>query len=191
MAIRNKPVIVEGGRSAHKMRKTLLELIVSENVRCLRFLEVGVYVGHTAYAVAKSCNPHLMVLIDRWMPYMARAKIHYSAHHMAAAHANVVSMFGDVRNVVLIQGYSDVSTGILRRHHFDIAFVDGSHRYDDVRADLREVWKTLKPGGLLLGHDYNSRHRGVMRAVNEFTRLRTLALEEHPWALYSIRKPDK
>lgn len=37
---------------------------------------------------------------------------------------------------------------------FDLAYVDGSHRRDDVMADSLAVWQMLRPGGILIWDDY-------------------------------------
>jgi len=51
--------------------------------------------------------------------------------------------------------------------HPDFVFIDGDHRYEYVKRDI-ERWKPfIRPGGLLLGHDYGGRHPGVTRAVDE------------------------
>lgn len=49
-----------------------------------------------------------------------------------------------------------------------MVFIDGSHEYEDVKADL-EVWlPKVKRGGILAGHDYGSTyHTGVYPAVDE------------------------
>lgn len=49
----------------------------------------------------------------------------------------------------------------------DLLFVDGSHRYEQVRRDLENYWPKVKTGGVLLGHDYNTVHPGVMQAADE------------------------
>ena len=50
----------------------------------------------------------------------------------------------------------------------DLMFVDGSHSYDYVISDTEAAWKMVKPGGLILWHDYASRWwPGVTRALNE------------------------
>ncbi|MDB5387661.1 MAG: hypothetical protein JWM11_3307 [Planctomycetaceae bacterium] len=49
----------------------------------------------------------------------------------------------------------------------DSVFIDGSHEYEHVMADI-QAWRALvKPGGLICGHDYWPPDPGVMRAVNE------------------------
>lgn len=46
-------------------------------------------------------------------------------------------------------------------------FIDGSHHYEDVKADL-EAWEPkISPGGIIAGHDYHAGFPGVKRAVDE------------------------
>lgn len=57
---------------------------------------------------------------------------------------------------------------------FDLIYVDGSHDYKDVKNDLYEAWKALKPGGLLMADDWDHRFNltdyGVSLACWEFFR---------------------
>ncbi len=51
---------------------------------------------------------------------------------------------------------------------YDLAFIDGSHEYVDVKADVEKCRAVLVDGGLMAFHDYNeSAHPGVTRAVDE------------------------
>jgi len=53
-------------------------------------------------------------------------------------------------------------------NQIDLMFVDGSHSYEYVLADTEKAYKMVKPGGLILWHDYDSRWwPGVTRALNE------------------------
>jgi predicted O-methyltransferase YrrM len=38
----------------------------------------------------------------------------------------------------------------------DLFFVDGAHSYDYVRSDTENALKTIKPGGMILWHDYTN-----------------------------------
>lgn len=52
----------------------------------------------------------------------------------------------------------------------DLVFVDGSHAYSYVHSDSRKALRMVRPGGVVLWHDYDgTRHRanGVFTALNE------------------------
>lgn len=54
-------------------------------------------------------------------------------------------------------------------NHFDLVFIDASHRYEFTKADLR-LWfhKIKSEGGILAGHDFNDNEgQEVKLAVNE------------------------
>lgn len=51
---------------------------------------------------------------------------------------------------------------------YDIAFIDGAHDYQSVSTDIEKAQKVLRPGGLLVFHDYrNPGDPGVDKAVDE------------------------
>ena len=50
---------------------------------------------------------------------------------------------------------------------FDIAFIDGCHAYEYVRSDTENALKVVRPGGLIMWHDY-AEMEDVSRAVDEF-----------------------
>ena len=37
---------------------------------------------------------------------------------------------------------------------FELAYIDGGHRYEDVMGDTVAVWKMLEPGGIVIWDDY-------------------------------------
>ncbi|MBF0354616.1 MAG: class I SAM-dependent methyltransferase [Alphaproteobacteria bacterium] len=51
----------------------------------------------------------------------------------------------------------------------DLVFVDGSHAYSYVVSDTQKALAMVKPGGLVLWHDYRGprRIKGVWKALNE------------------------
>ena len=63
-------------------------------------------------------------------------------------------------------------------HHYgraSLVFVDGSHAYDYARKDSETAFRLIRPGGLVIWHDY-SVWPGVTRALEELERSRQLGL---------------
>jgi len=96
-----------------------------------------------------------------------RARLEAEAGAAAAARAVVVrSLTADAA--------ARFSDGTL-----DFVYVDASHDYASVRADLRAWWRKLRPGGLMAGNDYHTGYVpaaravfGVADAVDEFFAMR-------------------
>lgn len=71
--------------------------------------------------------------------------------------------------VVIIRENSNVAFRTLEENYgkdFDMLFIDGDHQYFQIKADIENYMKLLKPGGLICGHDYPG-YPGVYKAVNE------------------------
>lgn len=49
---------------------------------------------------------------------------------------------------------------------FDFIYIDGWHKYQQVKNEIELALKKIKKGGIIAGHDYNQSE--VARAVNEF-----------------------
>jgi len=82
---------------------------------------------------------------------------------------------------------------------FDLAFVDGNHRFDGVFVDLRYLGQIVRPGGIIFLDDYQL--RSVSRAVSFYTNNLGWTVEEvspdddlHRWvvlrtALTPLQRP--
>ena len=46
-------------------------------------------------------------------------------------------------------------------------FIDASHDYDNVKADINAWLPKIKKGGIIAGHDYSDNRGGVKQAVQE------------------------
>lgn len=86
-----------------------------------------------------------------------RAKV--GVQYRASAYANqVTQVFGDSAKL----DFSQLDGP------FDFAFIDGCHFYDYVKVDTENCAKHMKPGGLLVWHDYGMLE-DVSRAVDEWS----------------------
>jgi len=61
---------------------------------------------------------------------------------------------GFSNKMVKIKGDSKEVLKLLRRDNYDIVYIDGSHRADDVYIDARLSWELLKKGGVIIFDDY-------------------------------------
>lgn len=75
----------------------------------------------------------------------------------------------DVSEIITpIQGKSLDVVSQFEDESIDFIFIDASHDYDNVLADITAWYPKLKPGGLIAGDDYALCWNGVIRAVNEY-----------------------
>ena len=51
--------------------------------------------------------------------------------------------------------------------YFDFVFIDASHEYEDVKADILAWLPKIRGGGIIAGHDYVDSQREVRKAVDE------------------------
>lgn len=49
----------------------------------------------------------------------------------------------------------------------DLIFIDGDHRYESVKKDIRKAMDLIKPYGIIAGHDYQPYWPGVVQAADE------------------------
>jgi len=99
------------------------------------YVEVGTF--HGASACAASTNADIVHTIDifDWKP----------------------KVYDNKKNIKFFKGTSVdyVSNGPSRSDPIDTLFIDGSHEYDSVLKDCETLIPLVKPGGIILFHDYN------------------------------------
>jgi hypothetical protein len=112
----------------------------------LEYLEVGVYEGRSALwmldQILTDPSSHLTG-IDLFPDPKLKAR-----------YLDNVRMSGHQSRTTTITGYSQIELRKLPIDHYDIIYIDGSHRADDVMADAVLSWWLLKEGGLLIFDDY-------------------------------------
>lgn len=158
--------------------------VLSKRARLL--FEFGTCTGKTTYLWARNSPPDARIVTITLAPGEAGAyqtgagddrrattvalresafsKFLYSGTEAAA---KIEQLFGDSKSL-------DVTPWAGR---CDLVFVDGSHAYSYVLSDSAKALELVRPGGVVLWHDYAGPHQspGVRRALDELARQLPLA----------------
>lgn len=183
-----------------KYRRSLLGLLQRFRAQpTVLGVEVGV-AGADLSALLLEKLPRLYLhLVDLWAPVEPTAQYALSADRMARM---TPAQWADLYQSALarlhpfLQRYTihraaslEVAERLAQR--LDFAFIDADHSYEGTRDDAWAWYHVLRPGGLLAGHDYNSRrYPGVARAVLEFTAEKQLDLQQFPGHVWACWKPE-
>jgi hypothetical protein len=135
--------------------------------------EVGVHTGDYARFLFRDARPSILYLVDRWPDDI----IINGQKHINGLEA---------KKIVETRFADEIKEGrikILHCESFDLGehivpgsldwiYLDTSHRYPNTLRELRVMAGLLKPGGLLMGHDFDKMtgqgYCSVKRAVEEF-----------------------
>lgn len=148
------------------------------------FVEVGTWKGRSAaYMAVEIINagkPIRFVTVDHFLG----SPNHGTDPDVAAGRLEEVARrnLQPVRNTVeVIRATSVEAAATFEDGSIDFLFLDGTHDYDNVKADLL-AWKPkMKPGGLIAGDDAN--WRGVKEAAREVLG-EIVVVEPHPKGRY-------
>lgn len=84
------------------------------------------------------------------------------------------TMCGVEKIVTPIKGESLDVASKFKDESIDFIFIDASHDYDNVLADIKAWYPKLKPGGMIAGDDYAGCWQGVIDAVNDYFKDKTV-----------------
>ena len=77
-----------------------------------------------------------------------------------------MARFGE--RVAAIKGRSNDAAQTIDDGSLDFVFIDAGHEYMEVKSDIKAWLPKVKPGGLVLGHDYHEvEYPGVYRVAHE------------------------
>lgn len=135
---------------------------LAEHARtCSTIVEVGSYHGRSTVAMAANSAAQIWA-VDTWNgPVTAGSQIQVddAAFRAFSDNTRPYPNTHAIRDTSLTAaaGFTQLA---------DMIFLDASHAYEDVAADI-EAWRSkVRPGGILCGHDYGT-WPGVKQAVDE------------------------
>jgi cephalosporin hydroxylase len=90
-------------------------------------------------------------------------------------------------NIQLIERPSPAAAEMFEDGELDLVYLDASHLYEAVLADIDAWWPKVAAGGVLAGHDFTALFPAVQRAVTE----RFPQYAYHSGGHWSVRKGDQ
>lgn len=145
----------------------------------LRGVELGVWQGENAAQLLRNLPGLYLWMIDKYKELNAIEKNHNPRmgaktqrdFDLARQRALDQTSFADGRRQLLVMD-SREGSGKFVDELLDFVFLDASHDYDNVKADIDIWYPKIRPGGIISGHDYNGMgdyfgRFGVKRVVDE------------------------
>jgi hypothetical protein len=182
---KGKPMTISGhtvlGWTTPKQLKWYNSLV--GNVRDGCIVEVGVYGGQTLLGIAETCakNNNTVYGIDPWELIKDSNGKELNSEDLAQlrelmrgnrTHLERVLTDLGHDHITLVQGFSPGEAGRFDDQTVDLVFVDGSHSYDAVYADLGGWLPKLKKDGKICGDDFV--WTSVSNAVRDFCKANDL-----------------
>jgi hypothetical protein len=139
--------------------------------------EVGVFLGDFANDLLKT-KPSKLVLIDTWDGIHGSADVNgnnWVNVNLSEVYEHIQTTTKSIPAVELRRGMSFEILETYPDNYFDAIYIDADHSYDGCKRDLELSMKKIKPGGVIMGHDYEINFAkakfvyvfGVKHAVDE------------------------
>ena len=143
-----------------------------------RIVEVGTAYGGLANHLLSTCEIELFITIDpyKFYPDMPGLFDQDDYDMLKYQTADRLKKY-EVCHMVFMnskEGYDWVKDD----YKVDAVFLDGLHTYDMVKWEIEHYSKLIRPGGALIGHDYDT-FKEVKRAVDEYCK--PIMLETNLW----------
>jgi len=146
-------------------RKQVMERVAREFLtKPSNVLEVGTWMGKGSTQVWIQLLParSSLTVLDLWKQYVASneqigATARMDSMHHVAINSTLRSIYRAESEgrlaISLIRADSKSFLPLLNDNSFDLIYLDGSHYYADVKADLQQAKRLIRDGGLICGDD--------------------------------------
>ena len=156
----------------------MFERLVME-VRPRLIIEVGTWLGASAITMARAAEKHGLdcniLCIDTWLGALDHFQTDYLRLRRENGYPSVYKQFmanviheGLQRRIIPFPQTSIIAARWLTSRNVaaDMVYIDASHDYEDVLADIESYAKLVRPGGVLFGDDIGI--DGVRLALHEW-----------------------
>jgi hypothetical protein len=144
-------------RPPGNQRTGLLELAKLLPANCVA-AEVGSYAGESADIFIGTGKFKLLTCVDPWLN---------SAPNIAEGEKAFDEVQKRHPEIVKLKEKSIPGAGRFADQSLDFVYIDANHNYEFIKSDIAAWRPKVKPGGIIAGHDYSERFKGVIRAINE------------------------
>lgn len=174
-------------------------------LRPQRIIEVGTWKGASAIAMARARLRHdtdfEMICVDTWLgaPEFWTNTSDPQRYLSLQLQNGYPTVYYTFLNNMLCDGLQPYvtpfpATSFVAQRWFgakqlqaDMIYIDAAHEYEEVAADIRNWWKILRPGGIMIGDDYQTVWPGVIRAVEEaadtIPQFRRIGIFQEKWVV--------
>ena len=178
-------------------RAVILDTLPKDSVGA----EVGVWEGDMSSKLLQQVRPKKLLLVDPWA-FDPRFAGSLFGGGSAKSQVDMDTVCQKVRK----RFAAEISQGVVSVHRcssaecagsvaaeaLDWFYIDGNHTYEFVLEDLRSWYPKVRPGGLVVGDDYDRPDAwwddGVTRAVMEFVKTEAVMVEAIHNHQYVLRK---
>jgi predicted O-methyltransferase YrrM len=169
--------------------ESIREWVIAENAS--QTIEIGLAFGYSALYICEGLltngdpNAKHVAIDPGQLPEKAYASCGLEILNKAGL-SPIIEFYGDESQIILPQ--------LLKQgREFDLAFIDGNHRFDYVFLDLYYLGRLIRKGGIIILDDYNL--PGIERAASFFIKNLKWKIEEiqtdnrHHWVV--LRTSEK
>lgn len=137
--------------------------------------EIGTFVGYTSYHMALNTPAETRIHTLDLPPADRDTTLRTTAtdHKLIDQDVGPAVFEGTAASEKIERLYGDSATFDFSEWHdaVDLFFVDGAHSYEYVRADTLNALRCVRPGGVVVWHDYGRlEQNGVTRWLHELAR---------------------
>ena len=152
---------IQGWMEADELMWLAVQATLHKNI-----CEIGSWVGRSTRALVDNTSGTVLA-VDTWMGSPGEV-VHSTIDSKTLFSLFTANMEGlPEGRLTTYKGYSLDAAKFYKDSKFDMIFIDASHDYDSVKADIQAWFPLLEAGGLMCGHDYHAAWPGVVEAVNE------------------------
>lgn len=120
----------------------------------LDVIEIGSMIGQSSFVLAKTARR--LTCVDAWIDHCPYLEPQQSQHYTISGMEKVFDRNMRGCSYRKIKGMTTQTDELLQDEKFDAVLIDADHSHGAVVADILVYRRRLRPGGLLLLHDYRS-----------------------------------